>query len=331
MRTGADVGQNGVRGKIRAGQASAVVPIGGAEAAWKLALGRAARDTLSLDLAVERTRYERRTLSELLELPPERALIAVLDGPGEGLGLIVLSSDMLAAVTEMQTIGRVTSGVAPVRLPTRTDAAMTGDLIDTALSLLEAELREEDDLIWAGGFRYASFLEDARPLALLLEDITYRVMVTEASLGGGAKRGEIIVALPSEGRGAAPVRRPTGGQADAGAAFRAGFGEKVMASEALLHAVVARITLPIHAVMALTAGDPLALGLASLDRIDLETVEGLRLAGGRLGQNRGMRAVRMVQDALPAERLRRASDTATAPTTFQSRMQRPPEARSATG
>ncbi len=296
------MGQGGVRSKIRTARAPGPA-VRGTEAAWSLAFGRASRDTASLDLAVEAARLERRGLAELLELPPERGLIAVLDGPKEGLGLIVLGPDLLAGIVEMQTIGRVSAGPALVRRPTRTDAAMAGDLIDRALILLEEALAAEEDLVWAGGFRYASFLEDARPLGHLLEDQPYRVMVAEAVLSGGAKRDRIILALPAEGRGPAPARLRVDEEAKAGAAFRAALGAQVMASAASMHAVLARVTLPIQAVMALQAGDTLRLGRAALDRIDVETSEGRRTVGGKLGQNRGMRAVRVLADAEPAERV----------------------------
>ena len=56
---------------------------------------------------------------------------------------------------------------ASPRKPTRTDAAMVAGLIDAALAGLEQALLQEADLVWAGGFRYASFLDDARPIGLL--------------------------------------------------------------------------------------------------------------------------------------------------------------------
>ena len=50
-------------------------------------------------------------------------------------------------------------------------------MVDAALEGLEIALAEEADLIWADGFRYASFLDDPRPLGLLLEDIAYRCLL----------------------------------------------------------------------------------------------------------------------------------------------------------
>jgi flagellar motor switch protein FliM len=195
---------------------------------------------------------------------------------------------------EMQTMGRVSPLPAPARKPTRTDAAMVAALIDSALAGLEAELSEEADLVWAGGFRYASFLEDARPLGLLLEDQAYRVLRCEVSLAQGAKGGEVLLALPAEGRG----RRPDAGKptidTDAGPAFAAALADQVLGADAEVRAMVGRVTLPLSRVMALAPGDLLALGQAALDRVTLEGIDGCGLASGRLGQTRGMRAVRIV-------------------------------------
>ena len=112
----------------------------------------------------------RRSLAELLELPPDRALLAILDGPDAGLGLMMLSPAVLSALIEVQTIGRVSAQPPAARKPTRTDAAMVAGVIDRALGELDTVLAEEADLIWAGGFRYASFLEDARPLGRAVVD-----------------------------------------------------------------------------------------------------------------------------------------------------------------
>lgn len=273
----------------------------GADRSWRVVLARAARDAMGLGLDVVRLSQSRASLSELLDLPPGGALIAVLEGPADGLGLMAISAPLLAAMTEMQTIGRV-SAVAPVaRKPTRTDASMVAGFIDTALSGLEVALAEEADLLWAGSFRYASFLDDPRPLGLLLEDIAYRVLSAEVSVEGGARLGQILMALPAEGRGKRP-RKAANAMADAlaGPAFTAGLAELVEGANCVLQAVLHRVSQPLSAIMALQVGDVLPLGMASVDRVGFEGLDGQRISEGRLGQNRGMRAVRLVPHVAPA-------------------------------
>ncbi|HEX9859345.1 MAG TPA: flagellar motor switch protein FliM, partial [Paracoccaceae bacterium] len=151
-----------IRRKLAVAQ-RAEPPTGGAERQWPLALARAARDTMALVLEVPVLEATRRSLAELLDLAPERALVLVLEGPAEGLGVMMIAPPVLAALIEAQTMGRVQTGPALPRRATRTDAAMVAGFIDAALTGLEAALAAEEDLIWAGGFRYASFLDDPRP------------------------------------------------------------------------------------------------------------------------------------------------------------------------
>jgi flagellar motor switch protein FliM len=290
--------QGAIRRKLAAGRAPAPAEVAGVERGWRMALARGARDALALRLEVTSLALGRRSLTELLELPPPRALIAVLEGPGEALGLLVLSPTVLAAMIEVQTMGRVSPAPAASRKPTRTDAAMVAGFIDRALADLDAGLQADPDLVWAGGFRYASFLEDARPLALLLEDAAYRVAEAAVDLGDGAKSGAILLALPADGRGrrpappAAPRTEPPPEQV-----FAEALTQQVMQVDCVLQAVLTRITLPLSAVMAAQPGDVLPLPFASLDRVAFEGMDGRRLGEGRLGQNRGMRAVRLAPAA----------------------------------
>jgi flagellar motor switch protein FliM len=299
----AEHGAGGVAGEIirkKVAAARSNQPEGGpgADRAWRLALARAANDILALPLEVARLSVNRRSLAELLELAPERALIAVLEGPAEGLGILMLSPPVLSAMIEMQTIGRVSSSAPPVRKPTRTDASMVADMIDQALQELESGLESDPDLIWAGGFNYASFLDDPRPLGLLLEEEHYRVIQAELRLGNGAKSGGVMLALPAEGRGRAPKPAPTATPAPVAAAlFSKALSDQVMRTEADIAAVLHRFTVPLSFVMALKTGDLVPLSTAALDRIVLEGLDGRPLASGRLGQNRGMRAVRLAPQA----------------------------------
>lgn len=287
-----------IRKKVAAGRSNQPEGGPGADRAWRLALARAANDILALPLEVARLSVNRRSLAEFLELAPERALIAVLEGPAEGLGILMLSPPVLSAMIEMQTIGRVSSSAPPVRKPTRTDASMVADMIDQALQELESGLESDPDLIWAGGFNYASFLDDPRPLGLLLEEEHYRVIQAELRLGNGAKSGAVMLALPAEGRGRAPKPAPTATPAPVAAAlFSKALSDQVMRTEADIAAVLHRFTVPLSFVMALKTGDLVPLSTAALDRIVLEGLDGRPLASGRLGQNRGMRAVRLAPQA----------------------------------
>jgi flagellar motor switch protein FliM len=266
----------------------------GADRGWRLALARATRDAMGLDLDFRRLTITRASLAEILETVPDRALLALLDGPAGGLGVIMLSSSVTATMIEMQTLGRLTAQSPVPRKPSRIDAAMVAGVIDRALAGLDETLAEEADLVWAGGFRYASYLEDARPLGLMLEDEGYRVLSADVSLGLTARDGQVILVLPADGRGEHPVLPSADGEG-AVPNFSTALQAQVMQADCRLDAVVGRLTLPLRQIMTLAVGDTLQLPLAALDAVSIETVDGCRVAGARLGQHRGMRALKLTE------------------------------------
>lgn len=295
MRQVADLDEQSVlRRKLQ--RAPGIVAQGksGVERSWWVVLARAARDAMALGLDVQRIDQSRISLAELLDMPTERSLLAVLEGPGDGLGLMAVSAPLLAAMTEMQTIGRVSALAPAMRKPSRTDAAMVAGFVDAALAGLEVSLADDADLIWAGGFRYASFLDDPRPLGLLLEDISYRVLVAEVSVAGGTRSGQILVALPADGRGNRPQTVSTAmPEAVASRAFTESFSMQLEGAACELRAVIHRMKCPVSDVIGLQIGAILPLQLASIEKVGFEGLDGQRIAEGRLGQNRGMRAVRL--------------------------------------
>jgi flagellar motor switch protein FliM len=289
--------RNGIRRKIdHARKSTALVEVQGAAKVWKLAIARAARDEIGLEMTIPSLRHPRCSLAELLEMPPERALVAMLEGPKEGLGLLVISPEVLAGIVEIQMVGRVNKTPPIARRPTRTDAAMVSGMVDKALKSLEIGLAQSNDLPWASGFSYASFLEDARPLALLLEDTAFQVLVAEVSLAEGARTGQILLALPANGRGALPKSVEAPPRRAAEMVFGAALGEQIMGSKAEIVAVLARVSLPLDTLLNLKVGEPIALSEAALDQICLEGQDGLRIATGKLGQNGGMRAIRIIEE-----------------------------------
>ena len=58
----------------------------GADRGWRLALARATRDAMGLDIDFRQLSVTRAGLAEVLDLAPVHALVALLDGPQGGLG-----------------------------------------------------------------------------------------------------------------------------------------------------------------------------------------------------------------------------------------------------
>jgi flagellar motor switch protein FliM len=282
-----------IRRKLKAAHSDASTGAPGADRAWRLALARAARDAAKLPLDVTRLTIAQSSLAEVLELPPDRGMIVILEGPQEAIGLFLLSNAVLASLVEIQTIGQVVAQQPAARKPTRTDAAMSQPMIDDALIGLEAGLADQGDYSWASGFRFASFIEDPRPLGLLLEDVTYRVLTAQVSLAHGARKGEVFLVLPAGGVGAAHHQLPLPDAADQPETFRSNLLAQVEGADCTLQAVMARVTMPLNQLMQLAVNQQISLPMAAIDRISLEGMDGRHVATARLGQQNGMRALRV--------------------------------------
>lgn len=274
------------------------------EKALAQALARSAQGLMSLPLRVLSQVETRMTLADLPEALPERALLAMLQGPEEATGLMVLSPPLLAGLIEMRTMGRLSGAPPAPRRPTRTDAAMTADFIDAVFVAMEEMLAGDPALTWVGGFRYGSFLDDPRPLPLVLEDTNYRVFRLVLTLGvtAAAREGELLIALPADGRGVSlPVAAGAAGSAaaedEAAAQWAEAMERTLMAAPAQLEAVLARITLPVARILSLKPGMVLPLDAEMLSKVQLEGPGGRAMIRGQLGQHRGYRAVRLNAEA----------------------------------
>lgn len=263
------------------------------------ALERAAQDLMGLALRVTALREDRMGLAELPELLEERSLLAVIEGAGTALGLFALGPAAFPPLIEMQTMGRLSPAAPAPRRPTRTDAAMSAGFIDAVLAGLEAALAGQDAAAWAGGYRYASFLDDPRPLGLLLEDVGYRVFRADLAFGEeGARQAALVWAVPAAARKPAlphPGAPPRPGPAELAAQESWGrrMEHSVMGAQVTLDAVLHRVTLPLSSVLALRPGAEIALPAASIETIGLEGADRRVLSKGRLGQLRGQRALRL--------------------------------------
>ena len=298
------------RRKIAVAQKSEEPGIPGADRAWRVAFARAAREQLKLPLDIGKLTISQLSLSELLEMPAEQSLLLMLEGPGDALGVMALSPALMTAMVEFQTIGRLAPMSAPARKPTRTDAAMIVPTLDAALSWLEVGLRDQADLVWAGGFRYAAYLDEPRSLGLLLDEGEFHLLRAEIgipatpdlpvtsgspatpSLTAIQSQAELLLALPVATRGLRSAALPE--RIDATAPdFTAALAEQVGEANSVLDAVLTRLSLTLGEVSELAVGQVLALPNAALERISFDGRDGRTLAEGKLGQNRGMRAVRL--------------------------------------
>ncbi|GGD44116.1 hypothetical protein GCM10011358_29860 [Sinisalibacter lacisalsi] len=263
------------------------------EKALRAAVAQAAQDVAALVAVAGRVVEARVTLERAGEALPEQPLLALVEGPGGGFGLVVLDAQAVAALIEMQTTGRVVPRPAEPRAPTRTDAVMCADFIDRVLESLEQRVGEAGlDLAPAlTGYRYAMALAEPRAVAMTLDDIAYRSFSVSVDFGHGAKTGQLQILLPQDppGRGARALGDAEG--------FTEALQDRVMAAKAHLVARLARRRITLAELGALQVGSEITLPRAALSEVALEDLEGRVVARGRLGQALGHRALRLAAPA----------------------------------
>lgn len=291
------------RGSTRSAPASPAPTEFRLERAVATALGRAAERQARLPVFVENVELARMTLPELPEILPERALLAVIEGRRDSIGVAAICPDLLASLIEMQAINRVTSRPAPARKPTRTDASISADFINALLGELGRECQGHDAPNF-GAFRYATYLDDPRPLALMLEDGEMVRLTLRFRIGpGGQRDATLVIALPLDKDMRMPPEGARPGTSLAAAVPAAStapaptatvsLAEVVQQTPVAVLGILCRRKVSLQVLRNLTPGALIPLPHNVLDDARIETRQGQLLARGRLGEAEGYHAIRL--------------------------------------
>lgn len=285
------LGQMASRHRIAAGKERAAF-----EGALRVAFGRMAADCPGLEGMVSQVSLQNASLAEVIEQAEPGMFLALLEGQKEGMGLVMICPVTLAGMIEAQATGRVDSSLPPRRKPTRTDASLIAPMIEAFLRQVEARCATLPQADLVSGFDYGSFLDDPRPLGLMLDDGDYLTIRLQVSLGAGAKKGEWILVVPL----GEPTRLRDGNEGHAAETasrdWEARLEATVRKSPVHLEAVLCRIQMPLTEALRLRPGDLLRLPDSALEALALESITHQPLGIGRLGQARGQRAVRLTAE-----------------------------------
>lgn len=255
--------------------------------ALRRALSRTADVLWDLALVTHGVSQEMADQDGVVEMLPSGTLLLLLDGPGGALGLAMIDREIMTGLIEVQTLLQVTQMPVEDRPITQTDAAMMAPLVDGTLDRLERYLEGHPLRPQFAGFRFGAMVEDARTAGLLLDAAGYRAFNVSVDLALGRRKGTILLVLPD---------RPDAGKADAedGDAATPGPHERKMKLLPVrMDAVLCSLTIPLSAAQRLRAGDLIPLPPEALDSVEFVAGAGPAVAGGRLGQMNGMRAVRL--------------------------------------
>lgn len=262
------------------------------DGAIRVAFGRMAQTRRGLDATVKTVKLYSASLAEVVEIAEPGMFLSLLEGAADRIGLAVMCHSMMAGLVEAVTTARVADTVPNPRQPTRTDAALLAPLIDTLFQQIARRLAgtgaQEDQF---AGYVYGSFLDDPRPLGVLLEDVPYQILRLQVQFGHGPRAGHVYLILPD----GAFAQELSGADREATekAQWSAQLEATVCAAEVQLDAVLCRMQMKLSAVSTLKRGDVLFLPESALEALSLETLKGQVIAKARLGQARGQRAVRL--------------------------------------
>lgn len=267
------------------------------------AVGRAAERLYRMPVLPVEIKPGVATLAELPELLPDQALLVVLQGPGDQIGVMALGFDTVTALIEVQALGRITARPAERRRLTRSDAAICVDFVNALMADLGSEMAAVDGFGAIGGYRYATHLDDPRPLILMLEDRPYRSLAFDLRFGGAETRdGSILVAVPHKAEPRPALPQPSASQAavQADAVQPASLAVAMAAAPVEVVGVLCRRAMTLGELRALVPGKLMPLPRVTLAEARLETRDGQLLATGKLGEAEGCHALRLHDPAQAA-------------------------------
>ncbi|MGY6703789.1 FliM/FliN family flagellar motor switch protein [Roseinatronobacter sp.] len=285
-------GQNPLERMAARTRAAASAANSAFDGAIRVAFGRMARTRRGLDAAVTSVKMSPASLAEVVEIAEPGMFLSLLEGDGDRIGLAVMCHSLMAGLVEAVTTARVADTPPNPRKPTRTDAALLAPLLDTLFQQISQRLAVAGGAAALfDGYVYGSFLDDPRPLGVLLEDVPYQILRLRVEFDDGPREGKMYLVLPDVGQdqGTAGPGQDTTRQAQWTAQLEA----TVCAAEVQLDAVLCRMQMKLSAVSTLKRGDVLCLPESALEALSLETLKGHVVAKARLGQARGQRAVRL--------------------------------------
>lgn len=227
------------------------------------------------------------SLTEMLDQIDVDSFVGLLRGGPLGPGLVCLDQSGFSGLVEAMTVGRLSARAGAGRRPTPTDSALLAEVVDAAL----ADLGPDDP---SSNCRFARPIADHRLLAIVLDETRYDVVSLPFTLVSGdiQRAARLTLAVPHVDP-AMPEIPAAQIEAASARSWTSTLEANVLGAPAQLRAELGRVTLPLSQVLELGEGGCLTLPLANLEEVRLVSLDGQVQATGRLGQSRGMRAVRL--------------------------------------
>ncbi|MEM8731409.1 MAG: FliM/FliN family flagellar motor switch protein [Pseudomonadota bacterium] len=269
----------GVRRKLANGREAAAPADLALLRGFRKALPRVADDTLGMALNLIGANQRRMNSVELADGLDNGWLLLGLCAPHLSRAGVLMDPVLVSALVQHQTLGAVADDISAERSLTGTDAALAAPLIDDLLKAMR-------DTTVFSALRVDRRVPDVRALLLPFDAESYLRAELTVDIAVGAHQGRMIFLLPD-----APP--PEQEEPDHDPTERPLMKDTALVVKAELRAVLARLSLPLDALEKLQVGQVLPLLDARMDKTDLISIDGRRVATARLGQADGFRAVRL--------------------------------------
>lgn len=277
-----------------------------ASRAVRLALTKAANDTVGLVLTVQSVAEEVTGLDDMLGTLADDQMLVELKREGDLAGLIALDVEMRAAVLEMETMGALLATRSEPRAPTRTDKMLCDPLLCSFLSAFPAAVMDTPLAGWVDDVQPGEEMQNTRVAGLVLEDCAYRIVRLNMDLGVADRQAQLVIVLPlvqsDDSADVAPAP-----DVDWAGALQENIADATASLDALLH----RFPVSLATAQALRVGSILPLPGCSVSSVRLLAADGQVVAQAKLGQVGGYRAVRL--ETAPEAQLEALSSAAAPP------------------
>lgn len=240
-------------------------------------LPRRSEDRLGLEVEVVSVALDYLAREKLVGHLSDNDLMFVFTAMNGPVGLVSADPMLLAALIEVQMLGRVLGSTREDRVPTTTDGIIARPTLADWVSAVQ------DHLPMPGRAAMGPRIPDVRAARLTLDDGHFRTLTVSLAMGGGARQGRLVVACPEiivTSNQTGPSQHET-------------LRRHLEAVTTPLQAILARLPQGIDEVGALEVGQVLPLPEDALNTLRLITDTGEIIAFGKLGKLERRRAVRI--------------------------------------
>lgn len=256
---------------------------------WAQVAARALKAAVGMNVRVTAIVSAPVPADDLADVVQPGEMSALMENDNGDIGMVLVNPDLLTALIEIQTIGRVTERPVIPRAATPVDAALVAPSVDRILSSAGRALAESGLHDSLTDYRFAMLTEAGAQPTLNMADLLHRSVTMQLEVEGGRRQGTLRFVTPDTG---ASEEHRAAGRAD----WRQKMGEAVLSSDVCIDARIGRVRLPIEEILQLGPGDTLPLTREDLHRVRLVVGRSDLAARARLGQSNGFRAVKIVND-----------------------------------